>query len=194
VAAASLGQPKLVAVAYWRRLDQPGHDCCRLFRLPGGWKLRGMAVFRDAGQPCNLAYEVTVDARWTTRTARVTGFIGRREVDLRIRRARVGEWRVGAHTQRAVAGCTDIDLGFTPATNLLAVRRLDLGVGERADAPAAWLALPNRKLQVLPQTYLRLAKLEYQYEAPTVGYEGRLRVSKLGLVEHYPGLFEIVAA
>ena len=190
---ASSAHQELVAASFWCRLDQPGHDCCRLFRLPGGWKLRGMAVFVESGQPCNFAYEVLTDAQWKTRSARLAGFRGKREIDLRIRRTKDGIWRVGTEIHTAVAGCVDIDLGFTPATNLLAVRRLNLGVGEHAQAPAAWLALPSLKLKVLPQTYLRSTKLEYEYEAPTVGYKGRLRVSKLGFVEQYPGLFEVAA-
>jgi uncharacterized protein len=189
---ASSDQTKLVATCFWRRLDQPGHDCCRLFRLPGGWKLRGMAVFSESGHPCNFAYEVMVDPQWQTRSARLTGFRGTREIDMRIRRRRDGSWRVGTEVQHEVVDCVDIDLGFTPATNLLAVRRLRLNVGEQADAPAAWLALPSLKLSVLPQKYLRSAKLEYDYEAPSVGYKGRLHVSTLGVVEHYPGLFESV--
>lgn len=190
-AQASPGQIKLVATFFWRRLDQPGHDCCRLFRLGNGWNLRGMAVFRESGHPCNVAYEVLIDPQWKTRSARLTGFHGQREIDLCIRRMTDGSWRVGLETQHAVAHCVDIDLGFTPATNLLAIRRLKLSVGEQAEAPAAWLALPSLKLSVLPQTYLRSTKLEYEYEAPSVGYKGRLRVSKLGVVEEYPGLFEI---
>jgi uncharacterized protein len=191
---ASSDQTKLIAAFFWRRLDQPGHDCCRLFRLSGGWKLRGMAVFGESGHPCNFAYEVLVDSQWKTRSARLTGFRGKREIDMRIRRTTDGSWRVGTEIQHAVANCMDIDLGFTPATNLLAVRRLKLAVGEQAEAPAAWLALPSLKLSVLPQTYLRSTKLEYKYEAPSVGYMGRLRVSKLGVVEQYPGLFEIASA
>lgn len=191
---ASSSQPKLIAASFWRRLDQPGHDCCRLFRFPSGWKLHGMAVFVESGQPCNLAYEVVVDSQWKTRSARLTGFRGKREIDMRIRRTKGGNWRVGTEIQHAVADCVDIDLGFTPATNLLAIRRLNLAVGEQAEAPAAWLALPSLKLKVLPQTYLRSTKVEYEYEAPSVGYKGRLRVSKLGVVEQYPGLFEIATA
>ena len=187
-------QTKLVAAFFWRRLDQPGHDRCRLFRLSSGWKLRGMAVFIEAGQPCSFAYDVVVDSHWKTRSARLTGFRARKEIDLRIRRNAEGNWRVGTKMQQAVAGCVDIDLGFTPATNMLAIRRLNLSVGENAEAPAAWLALPSLKLKVLPQTYLRSAELEYEYEAPSVGYKGRLRVSKLGVVEQYPRLFEIASA
>lgn len=140
---ASSGQTKLVATVFWRRLDQPGHDCCRVFRLSGGWKLRGMAVFSESGQPCNFAYEVSVDSHWITRSARLTGFRGKSEIDMRIRRTKDGSWRVGTEILHAVANCMDIDLGFTPATNLLAIRRLNLGIGEQAEAPAAWLALPS---------------------------------------------------
>jgi hypothetical protein len=76
---------------------------------------------------------------------------------------------------------------------MLAVRRLGLSIGESAEAPAAWLALPSRKLRVLPQFYLRVGRFEYAYEAPTVGYKGRLLVSRLGAVVRYPGLFESYA-
>lgn len=149
-----------------------------------------MAVFRESGQSCNFAYEVSVDPTWKTLSARIAGFRGRKEVDMQVRRTPAGQWRVGSELQNAVAGCVDIDLGFTPATNILAVRRLGLGIGESAEAPAAWLALPSTKLRVLPQSYRRVAKFEYDYEAPTVAYKGRLLVSSLGAVVQYPGLFE----
>lgn len=184
-------QNKLVATFFWRRLDKPGHDCCRLLKVSAGWKLQGMAVFVDAGQPCSFAYEVSVDPTWTTRNATITGSRGSKEIDMHVRRTVGGQWRVGAAIQHAVSGCVDIDLGFTPATNMLAVRRLGLAVGQQVEAPAAWLALPSTKLRVLPQTYLRSTKLGYDYEAPTVGYKGRLHVSSLGAVVQYPGLFEM---
>jgi uncharacterized protein len=46
----------------------------------------------------------------------------------------------------------------------------------------------------LPQTYHRLSRVDYEYEAPTVGYAGTLQVSTSGAVVHYPGLFEKVAS
>ena len=184
-------QPKLVASFLWRRLDQSGHDCCRLYRLAAGWNLRGMAVFRESGQPCNFAYEVVVHSAWNTRSAKITGIRGRTEFAIRVRCTADGKWRVGGEVQPSVASCSDIDPGFTPATNMLAIRRLSLRIGEKAEAPAAWLALPSIKLSLLPQTYLRSTKVEYDYEAPTVGYKGRLQISRLGAVVLYPGLFEL---
>lgn len=88
----------------------------------------------------------------------------------------------------------DIDLGFTPATNLIALRRLSLKVGQRAEAPAAYLRFPQMRLVMLPQTYLRVGRTEYEYHAPTVGYAGTLRVLPSGEITQYPGLFERVTS
>jgi hypothetical protein len=90
------------------------------------------------------------------------------------------------------AGCLDIDLGFTPATNLIALRRLALDVGHEADAPAAYLAFPELKLERLEQRYHRLTLDKYDYQAPSVGYVGTLEVSEVGFVTTYPGLWEVV--
>jgi hypothetical protein len=94
----------------------------------------------------------------------------------------------------SVRGCVDIDLGFTPSTNLIVLRRLSLKVGQRAEAPAAYLQFPEMGLALLPQTYRRIGRSEYEYEAPTVGYSGTIKVSSSGAVIRYPGLFEQLAA
>jgi len=182
------------ATFFWRRLDHPGHDGCRLFRLADGWRLAGMAVFREAGRPCQFSYEVETDAAWLTRRAGVSGYLGRRAVDLRIAAAGHARWRVGGEPCDDVDGCLDVDLGFTPATNLIAVRRLALRVGQRAEASAAWLQLPALRFVRLEQTYRRVARAEYDYAAPAVGYAGRLRMAASGAVVRYPGLFERVAS
>jgi hypothetical protein len=185
---------KPTAMFFWRKVDHPGHDSCRLFKLANGWRLSGAAVFRDEGQPCHFHYEVSVDGRWRSRSANVSGFLGKKAVDLRIRSAGAGRWQVNGVSRKSVRDCVDIDLGFTPATNLIALRRLSLKVGQRADAPAAYLQFPEMRLVMLPQTYLRVGRSEYEYDAPTVGYSGTLRVSPSGAVTRYPGLFEQVAS
>jgi hypothetical protein len=179
---------------FWKRVDHPGHDSCRLFNLPHGWRLSGAAVFWDEGQPCHLRYEVSVGPAWRTRGARVTGYLGRKAVDLRIRSAGAGRWQVNGIHRKGVTGCVDVDLGFTPATNLVALRRLSLKVGQRAEAPAAYLQFPAMRLVYLSRTYVRIGRTEYRYEAPTVGYAGTLRVLPSGAVARYPGLFEQVTS
>jgi uncharacterized protein len=183
---------KPIASFFWRKLDQPGYDSCRLFKASKGWLLNGAAVFFDSGRSCFLQYEVEADAAWQTRRAKVSGFVGRNAVELRIRSTAKQHWTADGEEQGAVEGCVDLDLGFTPATNLIAVRRLSLRVGQEAEAPAAYLAFPKLRIEKIAQTYRRVGRTEYEYEAPRFGYKGRLVVSTIGAVTHYPGLFDQV--
>jgi hypothetical protein len=36
---------KRVEAFFWRKVDHPGYDSCRLFRVTNGWRLAGVAVF-----------------------------------------------------------------------------------------------------------------------------------------------------
>lgn len=180
------------AVFFWRKLDSPGHDSCRFFTLADGYRLLGAAVFLEANRVCHLQYEVLADAGFRTQSAWVAGYVGKTAVDVRIH-AGAGGWEVDGRNDPRLAGCQDVDLGFTPATNLLPLRRLALRVGQQAEAPAAYLAFPAMRFLPLPQHYRRLSRTEYDYESPTHGYRATLRVSPLGAVVDYPGLFQMIA-
>ena|SRR5712692_7412959 len=106
---------------------------------------------------------------------------------------RAGRWHLNGAEQPAVRGCVDVDLGFTPATNLLQLRRVALDIGQEADVPAAWLAFPELTLERLEQRYRRRGRDTYDYRAPSVPYEAPLHVNELGFVTLYPGLWEAEA-
>jgi hypothetical protein len=178
---------------FWRKVDHPGHDSCRLFKLSGGWRLSGVAVFWEARRACHFQYDVIADVGFRTKSATVVGYFGKKAVEIRIRSAGPGRWRVNGTPNADLAGCLDVDLGFTPATNLLALRRLALRVGQHAEAPAAYFEFPGLRFTRLPQRYERVGHAEYSYEAPTVGYAGILKVSSLGALVQYPGLFELIS-
>ena len=133
------------------------------------------------------------DAVWQTRAARVDGFLGLRELHYVIERDATGQWTLNGEVQRDVAGLVDVDLGFTPASNLLAIRRFDLGVGQATSAPAAYLTFPELRLTRLEQSYRRVDKLRYAYAAPLFSYDDILEVSPAGFVLDYPGLWTSVA-
>ena len=175
----------------WRRLDAPGHDACRFEPLATGFRLAGMAAFLEAGRVCQLRYEVLADASFQTVNARVEGRVGPREVALAIRASRAGLWRVNGVEQPQLAGCIDLDLGFSPATNLLPIRRLRLQVGQAAEADAAYLEVPSLRMLRLPQRYRRTAALEYAYESPAHGYQATLKVTRIGAIAQYPGVFAL---
>jgi uncharacterized protein len=185
---------KPTAAFFWRKVDQPGHDSCRLIKLSRGWRVSGAAVFWEAPRACHFQYDVVVDLAFRAQTATVVGYLGKKAIDIRIQSTAAGGWRINGVLDPKVAGCIDVDLGFTPATNLCALRRLALKVGQHAEAPAAYLEFPSLRFTTLPQRYERTGRSEYAYDAPTVGYSGTLQVSSSGAVIDYPGLFALVSA
>lgn len=174
----------------WRRLDLPGHEIGRLVRVEDGWELSGTAVFSDSGLPCKLDYRVGVDAGWRTRQASIDGWIGDREVRIHASVDENRRWRLNGEDCAAVAGCTDIDLGFSPSTNLLPIRRLSLAVGEQAEVSAAWLPFPSFAFERLPQRYRREGEVAYRYESNAGRFVRTLTINRSGFVVRYPGLWQ----
>lgn len=176
----------MTQTAFWRRLDVPGHDACRLRQVPGGWRLDGSTVFRHERGPARINYEVECDSNWRSRSGTIRGVIGDHDWDLRIERSIGGQWTLNGETVRAVEGCFDLDLGFTPSTNLLQLRRVQLDVGAQADVPVAWIDLPDATLQLLPQRYERRGANSYWYESPGAGYAEMLELAESGFARLYP--------
>jgi uncharacterized protein len=181
-----------VLMALWQRLDTPGHDACVVHRAAGGWRLSGTAVFLDGARPCQLGYRVDCDERWNSLSATVSGWAGRDRIDVTIEALAHGAWALNGAEQPLARGCVDVDLGFTPATNLIVIRRLDLQTEAIVPAPAAWMPFPELHLQRLEQTYRRIGIRQYDYQAPDVPYEAVLSVDESGLIVDYPGLWRRV--
>jgi len=174
----------------WRRLDAAGHEASRLMQRDGGWRLEGTAVFRHESNPACLTYEVDCDGEWLTREGFVHGWMGGRSLDFRIARSADRIWTLNGQVVPQLDECVDLDLGFTPATNLSQLRRVALQVGEAADVPVAWLDVDAGVLATLHQRYERRSTETYWYEAPRFDYSALLQVSTLGFVEKYPNLWE----
>ena len=173
----------------WRRLDLPGHDEVRLHSESGSRHLKGHAEFIDSTNRWKLGYTVTCTPDWTTTHALVKGHSDRGVIEANVVRSAAGEWTLNGAPVSAVAGCTDVDLAFTPATNLLSLRRLDLAVGQEAEVVAAWLTFPEFALIPLRQRYRRTSQGTYDYSAPDLPFAGILTVNPEGFVIDYAGLW-----
>ncbi len=176
-------------VILWRRLDRPGHESARLSFLKPDWHLMGTAVFLHEQQPCRLDYRVICNSKWQTISGRVSGWVGDQliQVDLSVDGAR--RWRLNGIECPTVSGCVDLDLNFSPSTNLLPIRRLNLPVGQAAEVNAAWLRFPSFTLEPLPQTYRRIGTAIYQYESGGGAFVRDLSVNAAGFVTVYPDFF-----
>lgn len=154
--------------------------------------LAGSSVFTDAAGPCRLDYVVRTDERWRTTGAIVSGWIGDRIARVVLTVLPDGRWRANGDEIASVAGALDVDLNWTPATNLLPIRRLDLAVGEEAAVRAAWLRFPTLSLEPLDQVYRRVTERTYRYESGGGSFTALLEVDDDGLVTRYPEFCERV--
>lgn len=144
-------------------------------------------------RPCRVEYEIDCDSHWLTRRCTLAGYVGATVVALDVVRNAFGDWTVGGVSAAHLKGCDDIDLGFTPATNLLPIRRLDLRVGAKAAVRAAWVRFPELTLEVLDQVYTRLASDRYLYESTGGSFRRELRVDDVGFVLDYPDFWRAEA-
>jgi hypothetical protein len=177
-------------IILWRRLDLPGHEIAKLEVLDDGWKLSGTAIFAYPQGPTKLNYVVVCDAGWWTKSAQVIGAIGGQHIDLTISVDAERRWRLNGIECVSVEGSGDIDLGFSPSTNLLPIRRLGLAVGEEAQVSAAWLPFPSLGFELLPQVYRREGEGTYRYESRGGDFVRTLEVDAAGFVTSYPGLWQ----
>lgn len=169
----------------WRRLDVAGSDSCTVSRHAPHWYLQGVAAFGDS----LLEYAVVCDEAWRTLSGRVTGRSGDREAQIEIVADAAGRWTLNGKACPQVDGCIDLDLEFSPATNLLPIRRLKLRVGEEGESRAAWLRLPGFQLEPLRQRYRRTGDETYAYEVTDGSFQTELKVDQFGFVIDYPGLW-----
>src|SRR5215218_2169662 len=138
----------------WRRLDMPGHEAVRIYEGDDGWVVDGASIFSYDGKPCRLEYLIECDQDWKTSVVTVDGFVGDEVVAVEIE-SEEGVWYLNGEEVRDVARSIDIDLNFSPVTNLLPIRRSNLVVGDEATVRAAWLRFPSFKLEPLEQNYTR---------------------------------------
>ncbi|MGH9335512.1 MAG: putative glycolipid-binding domain-containing protein, partial [Vicinamibacteria bacterium] len=115
----------------WRRLDRPGHESARLSVEGSSRCLEGTAVFDHEGAPCRLDYDIVCDSGFETLRGSVAGWVGERSIRIEIG-VEEGEWWLDGSECPAVQGAVDLDLNFSPSTNLLPIRRLNLEVGQES--------------------------------------------------------------
>lgn len=168
-------------VAEWSGWDGSGHEVLTLGHETGGWTADGVV------QPAAIHYVVRADEQW--RFQQFLLFRDLPEPDLWLARTPSGQWgEMNGARRPELDGCTEVDLGATPFTNTLPIRRLRIEVGDTAEIKVA--RVDHETLEVVPelQRYTRLSLSLWRYEDES-GFTAELPVDDHGLVLDYPGLF-----
>ena len=168
----------------WRRSDEVETDeHCTLTLRDSGLSLVGTVLGAEGGLPVRTEYRILTDAAGLTSAVSVRDLRGFEQRTLALARDAKGNWTVDGAPVRALKSCTDVDLGCSPATNTLPIRRLRLAVGASHTIRAAWVRFPELVVEKAGQTYTRLDEFTYRYASGT--FEAELTVDDDGLVAGY---------
>lgn len=189
----------------WQGRAWPGTEWCELIRDQGGWRIAGIVLTAVAEIPAQVRYAVTLDDDWATRSVHVDIRAGAEQTERRLhlsvsrdqdwqaRRGVSGEPDAPAEPLPEMRGLFDVDLGFSPATNTLPIRRLHPTVGASVELTAAWVRFPELTIEPLSQRYTRLADRRYRYESAGGAFVAELTIDDLGLVVDYEGGWQRIA-
>jgi uncharacterized protein len=168
----------------WRRSDEVETDeHATLSVRDAGLSLVGTVLGAESGLPVRIEYRVMADGSGLTTAAHVRDMRGFGQRVLSLERTPKGIWTINGQVDRSLKGCTDIDLGCSPSTNSLPIRRLRLGIGSSKTIQAALVRFPDLIVVKAAQTYTRLDEFTYRYESD--GFSSELVVDDDGLVAFY---------
>jgi uncharacterized protein len=168
----------------WRRSDEVQADeHCTLTIRDSGLALVGTILGAEATLPVRIEYRVFTDAAGFTTAVHVRDLRGFEQRTITLDRDQKGRWTVDGKAARALSGCTDVDIGCSPSTNTLPIRRTRLGVGASHTIRAAWLRFPELTAHKAAQTYTRIDEYTYRYTSGS--FVAELTVDDEGLVASY---------
>ena len=189
---------ELPPFAAWRHRDaREGFEVVFLQPGPEAHRLEGHTAAVEDGQAWSVKYTIVVDANWVTQTAHLVGQSAGDRHEVTLAADGAGAWRIDGSPAPELDGCLDVDLESSSFTNALPVHRLGLGIGQDAEAPAAYVRALDLSVERLEQRYARTddegMHQRYDYAAPRFEYTGRLDYDKHGLILEYPGIAVRVA-
>ena len=168
----------------WRRSDEtPTDEHCAMTVRDTGLALVGTVLGAEDQVPVRVEYRVLADQAGLTTAAHVRDLRGFEQRTIALTRDAKGNWTVDGKAVRALKGCTDVDLGCSPSTNTLPIRRLRLAIGASHTIKAAWLRFPELTVVKADQTYTRLDEFTWRYASGT--FSAELTVDDEGLVTDY---------
>jgi uncharacterized protein len=171
----------------WAPVDTAGLERFQLSPAGENWKLQGTMLRVDGGQAIEAKYRVKCDSHWHTVEVEIEVY-AQTETRALLLENRAGLWVLNGERITGLDDCVDVDLGWTPSTNTLPIRRLDLASGKKKAAiDAIWISFPDLSLERLRQSYEPLGNGTYRYESGLNGFTADITVDHHGIVHDYKG-------
>ena len=175
----------------WHGVEPFSAELCHLMRRDRTWDLQGviLADLTDGGT--EVRYLLRVDELWRSRRLRVE-MTGAHQGTLDLLGDGHGSWTVDGDPAPGLDGCVDVDLGISPSTNTLPIRRLDPPFERPAAIHAAWVRFPELTVEADAQSYERIGDSRWRFRSGD--FEADLDVDDAGLVSRYGELWRRIVA
>ena len=184
---------KTLCRVIWRRiLDDHSFEECVVTATPDGFVIAGHVIAAQDGASLIVRYDIGCGENWSARSVTIEQRLGDTQRRLRLERAGDG-WLVDGVRDTRLDGCTEPDLGLTPSTNVLAIRRLDLAIGQAAEIRCAWVKFPALSVEPSLQRYERLGDRDYRYTNVASGFTALVAVDALALPVTYENIWTRIA-
>ena len=199
-------------IVHWKGTDEWRAEAAEVELTEDGVAARGVQLGVDP-TPYRLEYELDAADGWITRSLGVSVRGAGWSRRLWLRRAAEGAWSVEVEANGAAGlaapggpageldGALDCDLGFSPLTNLMPIRRGRLHEGPgTTDHVMAWVSVPDLEVFASAQRYEHVGRsgggsvVRFVDRGRFEGFTAELRLDGDGLAVEYPGLARMVGA
>ena len=181
--------PQVICSGLWRWVQGTGLERFEFLRAADEWIFCG-TILTLADKIAEAKYEIFCDRSFRTKRANVSVRNTTGERTLQIA-AESGRWYENGRENKTIVGAIDIDLGWSPSTNTLPIKRLKLEIGQTSgEFIAASVHFPELTLQPLPQEYVRLTDRQYRYSIRSGAFVANLSVEDDDLVLEYEGFWQ----
>ncbi|HSK06705.1 MAG TPA: putative glycolipid-binding domain-containing protein [Acidimicrobiia bacterium] len=167
-----------------RRWDCDLLDSTERFTLHShraGYRFTGTTLIRREGIRVEIDYVVDTGPDWSTRSARIDIPAVATLFEVEVSHDR--RWVIDGDHRPDLDGCVDIDLGWTPATNTLPIRRLRFKRGIPVTTRVGWLKWSELVFMPAEQTYTKQGEGGWTYASGE--FSADLVVDELGVVVDY---------
>jgi len=147
--------------------------------------VRSFITGEAEGSPLHIEYRIIINNSWIVQSLFID-LINGGQHQVGFTRSVSGVWKtVAGENLPDLNECTDPDISYTPFTNTLAIKRLNLQVGEQSEIIALFFDLPSLMPKPMRQRYTRKGEKQYLYENVDSDFQALLNIDDNALVIDY---------
>jgi uncharacterized protein len=192
--------PMATRAVVWLKDERAGCEFAEITLEPDRLTARGVAI-GSSPIPYRLDYALETSAGFVTTLLDVSSQGAGWSRRLVLRGSGAGSWTIDADAyghpdltppggdSAALAGALDCDLGLSPVTNVMPILRHGLlSDGGPVELTAAWVSVPDLRVQPDGQRYTSVSENLVRYDALDGSFSATISVDDDGLVVDYPGI------